>query len=125
MGKEAAGAGWDLAVAAGGGEEALSNLSTTSCCLLPQGGQLLWGEEPHSPSQEETLGLGGHRPGWGSSPRHPVVKLLARLVVDGYGHTGVRVEGELHIVVHLGFADFLPGGLHLLRAPGEHRGSGR
>lgn len=67
----------------------------------------------------------GHTPGWGSSPRHPIVKLLARLVVDGYGHAGVRVEGELHVVVHLGFADFFPWGLHLLRAPGEHGGFGR
>lgn len=66
--------------------------------------------------------LGGRMSGWGSSPRHPVVELLTGLVVDGYGHAGICVKGELHIVVHLGFADLFPWGLHLLRTPGEHRG---
>lgn len=79
----------------------------------------------NSVSVSRALCSGGHGPGWGSSPRHAIVKLLGRLVVDGYGHAGVRVEGELHVVVHLGFADLFPRRLHLLRAPGEHRGVGR
>lgn len=131
-GKEVAGAGRDLMVATRGGEEPpLQPRHHQQPPPAPgrgdapgRRGSTCIGRALH-PGQGDTPGLGACRPDWGSSPCHPVVELLARLVVDGYGHAGIRVEGKLHVVVYLGFADFFPWGLYLLRAPGEHRGSGR
>lgn len=47
-------------------------------------------------------------------PGNAVLELLGGLIVDGDGHAGIGVEGELHVVVDFSFAGLFPRGLDLL-----------
>lgn len=76
-----------------------------------------------APGEGTFLGPGpalppGEQLTWPSlSPGNAALELLGGLVIDGDGHPGVCVEGELDVVVDLGLAGLVSGALYLFCTP--------
>lgn len=59
--------------------------------------------------------------GGGALHRHAVGELLECLTVEGDGHSGVGVEGELHPVLNLGLPSVLHGRVRVIFVPADGR----